>query len=170
MANDQQLQTFIEMLAPLKQITRVRIHTRLPVVLPSRISPELLNLLASQPFKTIMVLHINHANEISPELKDKAAQLKQAGVLLLNQAVLLKRINDTLHSQNSLSETLFSADILPYYLHLLDKVSGASHFDIDEKEAKTLYQNMLAELPGFLVPKLVREIGGEQSKTPIPPY
>lgn len=169
MADDNALYWFIKAVANIAHITRVRIHTRLPVVIPSRITETLLDVLNQSRFKVIMVLHINHVNEISPELRTVCHKLKQANVTLLNQAVLLKDVNDTLEAQVNLSEGLFAADILPYYLHLLDKVTGAMHFDISEKEAKSLYQNMLEQLPGFLMPKLVREIGGEKSKTPILP-
>ena len=114
----------------------------------------------------MFINHINHANEIDDDFKAAMQKLKAAGVTLLNQAVLLKDVNDSVESQVALSEALFEADI-PYYLHLLDKVEGASHFDIAESQAREIVTAMLAALPGFLVPKLVREIGGEKSKTPI---
>lgn len=115
----------------------------------------------------ILVNHINHPNEIDEHFKAAMKQLKQANVTLLNQAVLLKGINNDAATQAQLSEALFDADILPYYLHLLDKVEGASHFDVEEAEAKALMAELLETLPGFLVPKLVREIGGQPSKTPV---
>lgn len=139
-------------------------------MIPSRITTEFTTLVRQTRLKTSLVFHINHKNEISKLLTEKCQLLKQAGVHLFNQAVLLKGINDTVDKQVELSEALFAADILPYYLHLLDKVEGALHFDSPEQHAKAIYQGMLAELPGFLVPKLVREIGGETSKTPILPY
>ena len=169
MADDKAIAWFLNALEPLSHVTRVRIHTRLPVVIPSRITDDLLQVFNQARFKVIVVMHINHANEISDELALGCNKLKQVNVTLLNQAVLLKDVNDTLPAQVDLSEALFNANILPYYLHLLDKVSGAMHFDISEDKAKKLYCEMLAELPGFLMPKLVREIGGEKSKTPILP-
>lgn len=169
MADDKAIQWFLTELDAIQHITRVRIHTRLPVVIPSRVTAELLSVLTNSRFKVIMVLHINHANEISPELQQKCSELTNANVTLLNQAVLLHQINDSVTAQVELSEALFNSHILPYYLHLLDKVEGAMHFDTSEESAKRLYQQMLAELPGFLMPKLVREIGGESSKTPILP-
>ena len=169
MADDNAIRWFLAELDAIQHITRVRIHTRLPVVIPSRITDELLTVLANSRFNVIMVLHINHANEISPELQQKCSELAKVNVTLLNQAVLLHQVNDNLIAQVELSETLFNSHILPYYLHLLDKVEGAMHFDTSEENAKRLYQQMLAELPGFLMPKLVREIGGESSKTPILP-
>jgi EF-P beta-lysylation protein EpmB len=169
MADDKAIEWFLTQVSSIKHVTRVRIHTRLPVVIPSRITDDLLAIFNTATFKVIMVMHINHENEISDQLKVVCQKLKHANVTLLNQAVLLKEVNDTLTAQVNLSESLFAADILPYYLHLLDKVSGAMHFDISETQAKQLYSEMLTELPGFLMPKLVREIGGEQSKTPILP-
>ncbi|MBE0364932.1 hypothetical protein PULV_a3224 [Pseudoalteromonas ulvae UL12] len=167
MANDEQLNWFVEQLEKIQTVTRLRIHTRLPVVIPNRITETLCQILKKTRLKTIMVTHINHANEIDKALSDKIRQLKSAGVTLLNQAVLLKGINDTTAAQVALSEALFEADILPYYLHLLDKVEGASHFEISDEQAKQLMIDVLNQLPGFLVPKLVRELGGEKSKTPI---
>lgn len=146
---------------------RMRIHSRLPVVIPARITNELCQRLANSPLKIVFINHINHANEIDDDFKTAMQQLKKAGVTLLNQAVILKDVNDSSSAQIALSEALFDADILPYYLYLLDKVAGASHFDIEEPHARKIMADMLIALPGFLVPKLVREIGGQQSKTPI---
>ena len=167
MANDQHLAKLVELIEPIPHITRLRIHTRLPVVIPSRITDELLALLSTSRLNIVMVLHINHANEIDDSVVTMAQALKKHGVTLLNQAVLLKGINDDQDSQINLSERLFSAGILPYYLHLLDKVKGAVHFDSDEQQAIKLMHQLYQNLPGFLVPKLVREIGGQAHKTPI---
>jgi L-lysine 2,3-aminomutase len=167
MAKDESLAWFIEQLDAIKSVTRLRIHTRLPVVIPSRITNDLCELLNKSRLNAVVVLHINHPNEVSDALRAGVKKLKQADVTVLNQAVLLSGINNEVATQVQLSETLFSAGILPYYLHLFDKVSGASHFDSCEKNALKIYRQMLKELPGFLVPKMVREIGGEASKTPI---
>ncbi|MUH73259.1 EF-P beta-lysylation protein EpmB [Psychrosphaera haliotis] len=167
MAKDDATSWFVSQLELIPNIKRLRIHTRLPVVIPSRITQALCDILKNSRLKTIMVLHINHENEISPELANGLLKLKQANCTLLNQAVLLKNINDNVATQVNLSERLFEVGILPYYLHLFDKVDGASHFNVDEADAKRVYGQMLVELPGFLMPKLVREIGGEASKTPI---
>lgn len=167
MANDQHIQWFVSQLESVEHITRLRIHTRLPVVIPSRLTDALVNLLSQSRFNCVMVLHINHANEIDQALRDALIQFRQAGVTLLNQAVLLRGINDNVSDQVALSEALFAGGILPYYLHVLDKVEGAAHFDIDEIQAKAMMVQLLKELPGFLVPKLVREIGGQPNKTPI---
>lgn len=167
MAKDDAISWFLDELEQIPQIKRMRIHSRLPVVIPARITEQLCERLAKSPLKVIFVNHINHANEIDSDFKNAMNMLKQANVLLLNQAVILKDVNDTVDAQINLSEALFDADILPYYLHLLDKVEGASHFDIDEAQAIKIMAELLEALPGFLVPKLVREIGGQKSKTPI---
>jgi len=167
MASDKHIAQLIDLLSPIPHLTRVRIHTRLPVVIPSRMTPELLQTLQDAPFNIIMVLHINHANEIDDSVIDMVTAMKAHNITVLNQAVLLKDINDSVDSQVALNESLFNAGIMPYYLHLLDKVSGATHFDSDEKDAILLMHQLYQQLPGFLVPKLVREIGGQAHKTPI---
>lgn len=167
MAKDDAISWFLDELEQIPQIKRMRIHSRLPVVIPARITEQLCERLAKSPLKVIFVNHINHANEIDSDFKNAMNMLKQANVLLLNQAVILKDVNDTVDAQINLSEALFDANVLPYYLHLLDKVEGASHFDIDEAQAIKIMAELLEALPGFLVPKLVREIGGQKSKTPI---
>ncbi|WP_028834523.1 MULTISPECIES: EF-P beta-lysylation protein EpmB [unclassified Pseudoalteromonas] len=167
MAKDDAISWFLDKLEQIPQIKRMRIHSRLPVVIPARITEQLCERLAKSPLKIIFVNHINHANEIDNDFKNAMNMLKKADVLLLNQAVILKDVNDTVDAQINLSEALFDADVMPYYLHLLDKVEGASHFDIDEAQAIKIMAELLEALPGFLVPKLVREIGGQKSKTPI---
>ena len=167
MAKDDAISWFLDELEQIPQIKRMRIHSRLPVVIPVRITEQLCERLAKSPLKIIFVNHINHANEIDNDFKNAMNMLKQANVLLLNQAVILKDVNDTVDAQINLSEALFDTDVMPYYLHLLDKVEGASHFDIDEAQAIKIMAELLEALPGFLVPKLVREIGGQKSKTPI---
>ncbi len=167
MASDEQLSRFIDALTEIPHIKRLRIHSRLPVVIPSRITTKFASLLSNAPFKTILVFHINHPNEINDELAAAVSQLHHANITLLNQAVLLKGINDDVEVLAALSELLFDNRIMPYYLHVLDKVEGAEHFDMEERRAVMLYKQLMATLPGFLVPKLVREIGGEANKTLI---
>ncbi|PCK33523.1 EF-P beta-lysylation protein EpmB [Pseudoalteromonas piscicida] len=167
MAKDEMLVWLLDQLEAMPQIKRLRIHSRLPVVIPARITEALCQRLNKSHLKIILVNHINHPNEIDDSFKIAMQKLKQANVTLLNQAVLLKDINTDVATQAQLSEALFDADILPYYLHLLDKVEGASHFDVEEATAKAMMAELLEILPGFLVPKLVREIGGQPSKTPI---
>lgn len=163
--NDAYLHEFTSSLTALPQIKRLRIHTRLPIVLPERVTPELVDWLKNCSIKPIMVIHTNHPNEINNEVGDAISQLTQAGVLLLNQSVLLKGINDNEKTLVELSEKLFSIGVLPYYLHTLDKVNGAAHFDCELETAKALHASMKHALPGFLVPKLVTELPGELSKT-----
>lgn len=167
MANDEQLAYLISQIENIKHVKRLRIHTRLPVVIPQRVTAPLINTLANTPLNVIVVLHINHANEISPILADKLLALKQVGVTLFNQAVLLKNINDNAKALVTLSETLFDAHVLPYYLYLLDPVKGAAHFDVSESSGQQLMHELIAQLPGFLVPKLVREVPKREGKTPI---
>ena len=167
MAKDDFLQWLSEQIAQIPHITRLRVHTRLPVVIPSRITDELINWLTTSRLKPVMVLHINHANEIDDSVRRAMLRLRQAGVTLLNQAVLLRGINDQAAQQVALSEALFSCGILPYYLHLLDKVEGASHFDSPESQARLLMAELIKQLPGYLVPKLVREIADQPGKTPL---
>jgi EF-P beta-lysylation protein EpmB len=167
MANDQTLEHITSIVSANPQIKRLRIHTRLPVVIPNRIDNAFLSWSSKLLLDKVMVLHINHANEISPELAGKVKKLKDIGFTLLNQAVLLKNINDTLKPQVDLNEKLFSCGVMPYYLHLLDKVRGSTHFEVPEADAIQLMHQMLDELPGFLVPKLVREEGGKSAKSPI---
>ncbi|MGQ0286895.1 EF-P beta-lysylation protein EpmB [Pasteurellaceae bacterium 22721_9_1] len=165
MAKDHELEWLVKQLENIPHLQRLRIHTRLPVVIPQRITDELCQLLANSRFATIMVTHINHPNEIDEQLCSAMAKLAQSGVVLLNQSVLLKQVNDNPHTLKTLSEKLFAARILPYYLHLLDKVEGASHFHIDDKKAAEIYQKLQTLTSGYLVPKLAREIAQEPNKT-----
>jgi EF-P beta-lysylation protein EpmB len=167
MAKDDFLAWLSAQIEQIPHIKRLRIHTRLPVVIPSRITPELLDWFTTSRLQAIMVLHVNHAQEVDASLIKALQGLKKAGVTLLNQAVLLKGINDTPDSQIDLNEALFAAGVMPYYLHVLDKVQGASHFDISDDTARALMAELIRRQPGYLVPKLVREIGGQPGKTPL---
>ncbi|ABM04970.1 L-lysine 2,3-aminomutase [Psychromonas ingrahamii 37] len=167
MSKDDFLQHVINELELLPQLRRLRLHSRLPVVIPSRITDQLCHMFNKSRLNVVFVLHINHANEIDQIFKDAMNKLHQAGVQLLNQSVLLKGINDNSQALVDLSEALFEAHILPYYLFLLDKVQGAQHFDLPEQRAIQLTQEMSAALPGYLVPRLSREIAGEKNKTLI---
>lgn len=151
----------------LPHLKRLRLHTRLPVVLPERIDEELLDWLGSLPWQTIIVIHSNHANELDSEVEVALRKLKDVCITLLNQSVLLRGVNDTVESQVTLSERLFALGVQPYYLHLLDRVAGAAHFEIDESEATDLHRAMRSHLPGYMVPRLVREIEGMPYKQPI---
>jgi EF-P beta-lysylation protein EpmB len=166
-APDSHLEEFGKTLLEIKQIKTLRIHTRLPIVLPNRITDSLLKWLLRYPLKKVMVIHSNHQNEINDDVKQKLKLLKKADVLLLNHSVLLKNINDNSEVLMNLSRKLFSCGVLPYYLHLLDRVQGVSHFDVSIKTAKQIHKTLQEKLPGYLVPKLVREIAGEKHKTMI---
>ncbi|KUJ00721.1 EF-P beta-lysylation protein EpmB [Vibrio sp. MEBiC08052] len=167
MAKDHELRWLIEQIAFIPHIQTLRFHSRLPVVIPERITPALTELLAQTRLKVVFVSHINHANEINASLSQAMMSLRQAGVTLLNQAVLLKGINDSIDAQVKLSEALFQAGILPYYLHVLDKVQGAAHFFVSDEAARTIMAGVIEQVSGYLVPRLTREIGGRRSKTPL---
>jgi KamA family protein len=154
-------------LATIPHLKRLRIHTRLPIVLPARVCHELVSWLQQTPLKVVMVIHTNHANEIDTEAAQAIHKLKLAGCQLLNQTVLLKGINDSAQALITLSERLNEVDVMPYYLHLLDKVAGAQHFDVPDAEGIQLIEAIRKKLPGYLVPRLVREQQGEASKTII---
>jgi EF-P beta-lysylation protein EpmB len=153
-----------EGLAYLPHITRLRIHTRLPVVLPERIDGPFVEWLRSLPHQKVVVIHANHANEFDVDVDAACARLREAGATLLNQSVLLRGINDDADALTALSERLFAAGVLPYYLHQLDRVQGAAHFEVDDVRAQSLITSIRSQLPGYLVPKLVREVGGDPSK------
>ncbi|SDN19490.1 EF-P beta-lysylation protein EpmB [Vreelandella arcis] len=166
-ASDRQLTWLVEQLDNIPHLKRLRIHTRLPVVIPDRVDDTVLGWLGSTRLQKVVVLHVNHANEIDQAVVDACARLKQIGATLLNQSVLLRNVNDRVTTLAALSERLFEAGILPYYLHVLDPVQGAAHFDVPDEEARELVAELRNHLPGFLMPRLVREIPGEGSKTPL---
>ena len=167
--SDRRLRQLTDGLQELPQLRRLRIHTRYPVVLPERVDAGLLAWLEELKLQVVVVVHANHANEIDDSVRQACARLAGVGATLLNQSVLLAGINDSVDALAQLSEALFAARVLPYYLHVLDKVQGAAHFDIDTKRALALHQELAACLPGYLVPRLVREIPGAKAKTPVGP-
>jgi len=162
---DNRLVSLVEKIEKISHINTLRLHTRLPVVLPERVCKELLDWLTNSRLHTVIVIHCNHVQEISPAVMHALKILKQAGVTLLNQSVLLKGVNDSTADLKALSLGLFAAGVLPYYLHMLDPVSGAAHFEVDENLAIEMLNQLQAELPGYLVPRLVREIAAKPSKT-----
>lgn len=167
MAKDHELDWLIGELETIPHLKRLRIHSRLPVVIPARITEALCQRLASSRLQVLMVTHINHAQEIDDALRHGVAMLKRAGVTMLNQSVLLRGINDDAQTLAALSNALFDAGVLPYYLHVLDKVQGAAHFYVSDEAARAIMRQLLPLVSGYLVPKLAREIGGEPSKTPL---
>jgi EF-P beta-lysylation protein EpmB len=165
--DNEKLQTMISRLAAVKQLQTLRIHSRIPVVLPARIDTALIDLLTGTRLRTVLVIHCNHANEIQHREQRVLEQLATAGVTLLNQSVLLRGINDQAATLIALSKRLHACRTLPYYLHSLDPVAGAMHFAVPQKQAVSLHQQITETLPGYLVPRLVREIPGKPSKTAI---
>ncbi len=167
MASDKHLKWLTEEIESISHIKRLRIHTRLPVVIPQRITKSLITLLNNSRLKVAIVLHINHPNEIAKDLISALEPLIAARIPLFNQSVLLKGVNDSASTLCQLSENLFDNGIQPYYLHLFDKVQGVAHFDLQDEVATNIAKEMMATLPGFLMPKVVREIAGEANKSPI---
>jgi len=160
----------VELTHALKQIPhlrRLRIHSRLPVVLPERVDDELVQWLAGLPWPVAFVIHANHANEFDAAVDAAMARLRAAGATLLNQAVLLRGVNDSIEALQALSERSFAAGVLPYYLYQVDRVEGVAHFEVSDETAKALHAQLMARLSGYLVPKLVREIAGDSSKRPV---
>lgn len=166
-ANDRRIAWLTRQIADIPHIKRLRVHTRLPVVIPQRVTDGLIEALSATRLPVTMVLHCNHANEVDAQMLAATQKLKSANITLLNQAVLLRGVNNRLEDQMALSEVLGDNGVLPYYLHLLDHVRGASHFHCSDAEAKHLVGQLLTRLPGYLVPRLVREIAGEAGKVPI---
>ena len=167
LAKDSELIKLVEQLEKISHLTRLRIHTRLPIVIPERMTSQLLECLKQSRFDVVMVVHCNHPNEVDQSVADALVRCRDANIVLLNQMVLLKNINDNANTLIALSKKLFSSGVLPYYLNLLDKVQGCAHFDISEEDAITLHKVLRKKLPGYLVPKLVREQAGEPYKLPV---
>lgn len=154
-------------LAAIPHIRRLRIHSRLPIVLPERVDEPLLQWLAALPWPLAFVVHANHANEFDPAVDAALARLRGVGVQLLNQAVLLRGVNDSVEALADLSERSFAAGVLPYYLHQLDRVHGVAHFEVTDERARALHAALAARLSGYLVPRLVREVQGDTGKRPL---
>jgi len=167
MATDSFLAWMSQQIEAIPHVKTLRIHTRLPVVIPNRVSAEFMEWFTQSRLKPVMIVHINHGNEVDDKLRNKLLALRDAGVTLLNQAVLLEGINDNAEVLIELHEKLFDAGVLPYYLHMLDKVAGASHFEVSDAKARAIMAEVIKRQPGYLVPKLVREIGGQPGKTPV---
>lgn len=167
MAKDHELDWLMTQLEAIPHVKRLRIHSRLPIVIPARITETLASRFQRSSLQVILVNHVNHANEIDGEFHAAMAMLRQAGVTLLNQSVLLRGVNDNAQTLADLSNALFDAGVMPYYLHVLDRVQGAAHFMVSDDEAREIMRELLTLISGYMVPKLAREIGGEPSKTPL---
>ncbi|CAG7857390.1 lysine 2,3-aminomutase [biofilm metagenome] len=162
--SDARLNHIINEISAINHVKRIRIHSRLPIVLPARITDDLIKLLMNCGKPVVLVVHSNHVKEINERVVSAVNRIKHTGITLLNQSVLLKGINDNATTLCDLSERLFAVGILPYYLHLLDKASGTGHFDVPEDKAKALISQIQNRLSGYLVPKLVKEVAGAESK------
>ncbi|MCW1905615.1 EF-P beta-lysylation protein EpmB [Klebsiella oxytoca] len=167
MAKDHELDWLLTQLESIPHIKRLRIHSRLPIVIPARITDTLVARISASSLQVLLVNHINHANEIDTAFRRAMKSLRMAGVTLLNQSVLLRGVNDNARTLADLSNALFDAGVMPYYLHVLDRVQGAAHFMVSDEEARVIMRELLTLVSGYLVPKLAREIGGEPSKTPL---
>jgi EF-P beta-lysylation protein EpmB len=167
MLPDERLTQLVERLDAIEHLTRLRIHSRLPIVLPDRVNPELLDTLRSSRLQPVMVVHANHPNEIAGDCADALRTLVRSGIPTLNQAVLLRGVNDSVDTLAALCERLVDLGVMPYYLHLLDRVAGTAHFEVPESTCRLLIEELRERLPGYAVPQLVREVAGEPSKTPV---
>lgn len=161
------LREFTEGLAEVPHVRRLRIHSRLPVVLPERIDAEFLDWLGSVRLQKVVMIHANHANELSADVGEACRRLQEHGVTVLNQSVLLHRVNDTLEALAALSERLFEFGVLPIYLHQLDRVHGSAHFEVPDASALRLMEALRGRLPGFLLPRFVREVPGDVGKRQV---
>jgi len=161
------LKALISALADVEHLTRLRIHSRVPTVMPERLDAAMVDVLTGHRMQVVMVLHVNHADELIDAVRAPLRRLRDRQVLLLNQSVLLAGVNDSVEALSTLSEHLFDMGVLPYYLHTLDRVGGAAHFLVPEERGKRLIAEVRGRLPGFLVPRFVVEEAGGRSKTPI---
>jgi EF-P beta-lysylation protein EpmB len=167
--SDARLTSLTDAIQRIPHVRRLRVHTRQPVVLPSRVDEGLTQWLTQLRLPVVFVLHANHANEIDSDVRAASASLRDSGVTLLNQTVLLRGVNDDASVLADLSRALFEAGVLPYYLHVLDHVRGAAHFDVPEERARLIAGQLAAQMPGYLVPRLAREIYGAPAKVTLAP-
>jgi EF-P beta-lysylation protein EpmB len=165
--SDARLAELAGRLQQIPHLKRLRVHTRLPVVIPSRVTGSLIAWLTRGPLTPIVVLHVNHAREIDTAVAGAIARLREAGVMLLNQAVLLAGVNDSVESQEDLAQRLIEVGVVPYYLHQLDRVTGAAHFEVPVERGRALVAALRERLPGYAVPRYVREQAGHSSKSPL---
>lgn len=161
------LAELIDAISAIKHVERLRIHTRIPTILPSRIDAELIRILKTSRLKTVIVTHINHPNEIDDTVRTTIDSLLTPGIRVLNQAVLLKGVNDNAETLTKLLEITFDTGIHPYYLHMLDRATGTAHFEVPENHSRYLEETLKKNLPGYLLPRFVREIAGKAYKVPI---
>jgi KamA family protein len=161
---DTALKQFVDELDAIEHLRRLRIHTRLPIVIPSRVTGHLVEILRGSRLTSIVVVHANHANELDEHVAKALATLAEAGIILLNQAVLLAGVNDSVEAQAALCERLVDLRVMPYYLHQLDRVSGAAHFEVPVDTGRRIIRQLRELLPGYAVPRYVAEVPGAASK------
>lgn len=161
---DRTLASLVEKIAAIPHVRRLRVHTRLPIMIPSRVTDELIDWLANTRLTSLMVIHANHAQELSDEVATQLARMRQQGIMLLNQAVLLRGISDSVDVQVSLSERLIEIGVTPYYLNQLDRVQGAAHFEVPTDKGKRIIEAMRRRMPGYAVPRYVQDIVGQPNK------
>jgi len=164
---DDRLESLVERIAAIRHIARLRVHTRLPIMIPSRVTDELIAWLTGSRLTPIVVIHANHAQELDDAVATSLNRLRQANVTLLNQAVLLSSVNDSVAALTALSERLLEIGVVPYYLHQLDRVAGAAHFEVPIEQGRAFIDELRATLPGYMVPQYVQEIPGQPHKTPL---
>jgi EF-P beta-lysylation protein EpmB len=167
MLSDQRLIDLIDQLASVPHLRRLRVHTRLPIVLPDRVTPRLIDVLTNGRLAPIFVVHANHAAEIVDDCAESLRSLVKSGIPVLNQTVLLKGVNDSVEALCDLSEALINLGVMPYYLHQLDRVAGTAHFEVSSDRGREFIREMRKRLPGYAVPRYVQEIPGEAHKTII---
>ena len=165
--SNRNLEALLDRIAAIPHINRLRFHSRFPIGIPERIDEDFLEMIDRSPHQVWFVIHCNHPNELDKEIFERLNALRKLGVNVLNQAVLLRGVNDDVETMAELCETLTDHGIFPYYLHQLDRVQGASHFEVSREEGLELIDQLIQRLPGYAVPKYVQEISGEPSKTPI---
>ena len=165
--SDARLAALVTAIEAIPHVITLRLHSRTLVAIPDRVTPALLGLIRASRLNMVIVIHSNHEREISPAVAAAMRLLRAAGVTLLNQSVLLARVNDDAAILAALSRRLFAAGVLPYYLHLADPVAGAAHFDVDTVRAAGIDAELRGLLPGYLVPRIVREVPGKTAKTPL---
>jgi EF-P beta-lysylation protein EpmB len=167
MLSDSRLAALCGRLADVEHLTRLRIHTRLPIVLPDRVTPTLIEMLTSSRLTAIVVVHANHPNEIVGDCADALRVLVRSGITVLNQSVLLRGVNDSVEALAELSDRLIDLGVIPYYLHQLDRVAGVAHFEVAEERGRALVEELRRRLPGYAVPQYVREVPGAAHKVPL---
>jgi len=167
MLSDARLDQLCTRLAQIPHIRRLRVHSRLPIVLPDRVTPQLIDILQRGDWSPIMVVHANHPRELSDDCRMALGTLRRSGMTVLNQAVLLRGVNDDAHTLAELCEELVDLGVLPYYLHQLDRVAGAAHFEVPVEQGRALMAELRRRLPGYAVPRYVQELPGEPNKTPL---